>query len=449
MQKIRKKLILGAMAISLLSAIIISVSIYELEMMIDGQKMILKMHRPAMNALNQMKTSLFDATQEAYAYVLLNSPEEKDGFYSAMNVFDDMLEQDLSIEKSFGIYHDEIQTLEQIKILKKEFMKHAETMFSSYEKNSSIDAESAKLFEDSKNSILLKVDALINSERDELRDIQDSSVSNSTSSVYMITILSGVTLFSIIIFSIVFSRKFTKTIEEKIRLERQLGESNAKLKNEKLAAIGEIASRMAHDLKNPLNVIKTCLALLKISPQNSDEKNSECLQRIEKSADNMQHQIEDVMNFVRTKPLQLDWHPVSEMIKSAISGVNKPESVIIEVKNPDETLKIQCDAQKIEVLLSNLITNALQAMDDQGKVTITVKEQEEFVSVEVQDTGPGIPNEIMDKIFEPLFTTKQTGTGLGLASVKNIVEQHGGTISVRNNPTTFEVRLSKKIKNRT
>lgn len=97
----------------------------------------------------------------------------------------------------------------------------------------------------------------------------------------------------------------------------------------------------------------------------------------------------------------------------------------------------------MEVVFSNLITNAVQAIENNGELNLRINEEPKEVIVEIEDSGSGIPQENISKIFEPLFTTKPTGTGLGLVSCKNIVEQHGGTISICNNPTVFTVKLPK------
>ena len=101
----------------------------------------------------------------------------------------------------------------------------------------------------------------------------------------------------------------------------------------------------------------------------------------------------------------------------------------------------------MEVVFSNLITNAVQAIENNGELNLRINEEPNEVIVEIEDSGPGIPQENISKIFDPLFTTKPTGTGLGLVSCKNIVEQHGGTISVRNNPTVFSCEIAKKFQN--
>ncbi len=84
-------------------------------------------------------------------------------------------------------------------------------------------------------------------------------------------------------------------------------------------------------------------------------------------------------------------------------------------------------------------------MENSGEIKVRIKENENDVDIEIEDSGPGIPEDKIEQIFDPLFTTKSTGTGLGLVSCKNIIEQHKGTISVKNNPTIFEIILPKKV----
>jgi len=108
-----------------------------------------------------------------------------------------------------------------------------------------------------------------------------------------------------------------------------------------------------------------------------------------------------------------------------------------------------CDSTKIEVALTNLIMNSIQAMNNSGQVDIRLFEDQKGVVIQVGDRGCGIPDDVMPKIFEPLFTTKQEGTGLGLASCKKIIEQHGGTISVSSAPgkgTVFTIHIPRNMK---
>ncbi len=216
--------------------------------------------------------------------------------------------------------------------------------------------------------------------------------------------------------------------EERLRLER-------------LAAIGELASRLAHDLRNPLGVIKTTLGILKAKHTPDDQKMKELYDRVDSAILRITHQINDVLLFVRKSPMDMEEVSMLDMINSVLEKISIPESVDVRVSNTD--IRIRCDATKIDAMLTNLLLNAVQAVGENGIVSIRLFDSENTATIEIEDSGHGIPDEILPRIFEPLFTTKQKGTGLGLASCKNIVTEHKGTISVKNNPTTFIVTLPK------
>lgn len=212
------------------------------------------------------------------------------------------------------------------------------------------------------------------------------------------------------------------------------------VKSEKLSAIGQLASRLAHDIRNPLSVIKNTVEIAK-NNQALDEKTASQLDRIDRAASKINYQISDTLDFVRTTQLQIKENSIKRILSHVVDRIEKPSTVIINLPESDHTVK--CDAEKLEVAIANLITNSIQAMDGDGTINIRVNDQDKFHTLEIEDSGPGIPENILPKIFEPLFTTKPKGTGLGLATVKNIVEQHNGSIYVKNNPTVFTIHLPK------
>ncbi|MBI5378340.1 MAG: PAS domain-containing protein [Thaumarchaeota archaeon] len=220
-----------------------------------------------------------------------------------------------------------------------------------------------------------------------------------------------------------------KTIqEERLRLER-------------FAAIGELSSRLAHDLRNPLGVIKTTLEILKIKNIPNDEKMKELYDRMDSAIQRITHQINDVLLFVRKSPMKIEEVSMLELINSSLEKITVPKSVDVKISGND--VRIYCDATKIDAMFTNLLLNAVQAVEEDGIISIRLFDIGDAVTIEIEDSGHGIPDEILPKIFEPLFTTKQKGTGLGLASCKNITAEHKGTISVKNNPTTFIITLPK------
>jgi signal transduction histidine kinase len=173
----------------------------------------------------------------------------------------------------------------------------------------------------------------------------------------------------------------------------------------------------------------------------SDSIITKRLELIEKSIDRISHQVDDVLGYVRNSPLKPTSVSLRTLIQGSIDKINVPPDVIITLSDSD--IIVDCDSVKLDAVFINLIVNAIQAMSQGGTLEINIKSDGDYAVISFIDSGLGIPEEFINKIFEPLFTTKQKGTGLGLASCKNIIEQHHGSISVKNNPTTFTIRFPK------
>jgi signal transduction histidine kinase len=130
------------------------------------------------------------------------------------------------------------------------------------------------------------------------------------------------------------------------------------------------------------------------------------------------------------------------ILNESVSYVDKPDNISINL--PQNDLTISCDATKLQRVFTNIIANSIQALEKGGTITVQISEQNDDAIVQLSDTGPGIPAEVLPKIFEPLFTTKNDGTGLGLSTCKKIIEEdHNGSISAKNNPTTFVIKIPK------
>jgi len=229
-----------------------------------------------------------------------------------------------------------------------------------------------------------------------------------------------------------------------IRNENLLSEVESKtaelVKSERLATIGTMASRIAHDLKQPLTVMTTYADML--TPEilsKLDFKDREKWLRLQNSIFDMNRIIEDVLDFARTAEIKKKKSSLLRILKLSLNPVKSTYGIVINL--PENDIFLRCDPRKIEGVISNLLNNAVQALDGQGEIDITMSADSEFVTIQVRDSGSGIDKENLDKIFEPMFTTKKTGTGLGLVICKSIIEQHGGSISVSNKPTTFTIKL--------
>ena len=212
---------------------------------------------------------------------------------------------------------------------------------------------------------------------------------------------------------------------------------------EKLSSIGELASRLAHDIRNPLTIIKVTLDLIKTKNKNLTPEEVEKFERVDNAMYRITHQIDNVLDFIKGKPLKFEKYSIKDIIDSVIVDLPKSDKISIEIVS--EESEIECDFEAMKVILINLIINAIQAIKGEGKIKISSKIRGDKVVIEIEDSGPGIPEEILEKIFEPLYTTKEEGTGLGLVSCKSLVEQHHGKISVKSNPTRFIIELPKNL----
>lgn len=229
---------------------------------------------------------------------------------------------------------------------------------------------------------------------------------------------------------------------QKLVLESEVREKTEKLiKAERLSAIGELASRLAHDLKNPLSVVKGTAQLIRITNKNLDELTLKRIELIEGAIFRMTHQIDGVLDYVKETPLVLNQaSSLNEIVISALQTLLIPTNITINF--PKDDIVLLCDSHKMQIVFSNIILNSIQSIGAaKGTINIRTKKKQNRIEIRIEDSGPGISDQSLGKIFDPLFTTKQEGTGLGLASCKNIIEQHKGTISVSNKPTSFTISL--------
>ena len=217
------------------------------------------------------------------------------------------------------------------------------------------------------------------------------------------------------------------------------------IENEKLVVIGQLASNIAHDIRNPLATIRS--SVTRIEKQNKDANDTvkQETERIKRSISRMNHQVEDVLNYVRITPLNLSENSVNELINTCANSLVLPQNIKVNI--PTQDIEISCDNDKFRVVIENLILNAAQAIgDNNGEITIKTAQDDENITISFENNGPNIPEEDLEKVFRPLFTSKLKGTGLGLSSCMNIINQHNGTITVTNNPVTFTVKIPKNLR---
>ena len=211
-------------------------------------------------------------------------------------------------------------------------------------------------------------------------------------------------------------------------------------KKEKLSVIGQLSSNIAHDIRNPLGAIKNSGVIIDKENKNSNEIISRELKRINISVRRISHQVEEVLNYVRTTPMILKSYSINQTLQEAIDTLDIPQNISINIPKNDITIKF--DHEKILIVFINIILNAIQSIGDKnGIITITTSETSSDITLEFENSGPNISSNDLKHIFDTLFTTKLEGTGLGLSSCKNIIEQHNGEIYATSDPVTFSIKL--------
>ena len=212
---------------------------------------------------------------------------------------------------------------------------------------------------------------------------------------------------------------------------------------DRLAALGEMAAAIAHEVKNPLAGIEVMAGILKRQLADSQDAQS-ILGDIIKEAKMANAIVLEVLDFVRPIRLQVERISIADAIRDAVSMAESHVTrgnVRVEVDAPGHLPSIQGDPLQLRQIFTNLLTNAFEALGGDGRVRIVAtalneegpaggEPQGPMVQIEVTDNGPGMPVDVIDKIFSPFFTTKPQGSGLGLAIVRKIVDAHDGRIDV-------------------
>lgn len=233
----------------------------------------------------------------------------------------------------------------------------------------------------------------------------------------------------------------TATHEAQRQLSRsleELAQAQSKLvRRERLAALGELAAVVAHEVRNPLAAIYNSLSALK-KQLTFDGEAAVLFSIIEEEAARLNRTVSDLLSYAR--PLEPDRRPedLAELTREVVR-VHKGEAIESEVLVSDGFEPVSADPILMRLALSNLVTNALQSMPGGGKLTITLAdarhEDRDAVSIAVRDTGKGIPPNVLPRVFEPFFTTRASGAGLGLAVVRRIVEAHDGIVTAESDGT--------------
>jgi len=224
---------------------------------------------------------------------------------------------------------------------------------------------------------------------------------------------------------------------EKIEAEhaRLLTEAEL-LKKERLSVLGQLTATVAHELRNPLSAIRNTLFSVKELANNAGLKLDRPIGRMERSIERCNRIIGDLLEYARTRELRRSTVDIESWLREVLAEQTVPAAVSLKEDFRTPGAAVSIDGERVRRVVINLIDNAAQALAEmppdggERRITVHTVMVEDAIELIVEDTGPGIPPENRARIFEPLFSTKSFGTGLGLATVKQIVGQHGGTIDV-------------------
>ena len=224
----------------------------------------------------------------------------------------------------------------------------------------------------------------------------------------------------------IFDISTRKTLEEQVVSQKQM------------ATIGQVAATVSHELRNPLGAISNSMAFLRQMTADRELGIERALDRVDRNIERCNTIITDLLEYTSQKELSRAATPIAAWLTELLRAHEPPGDIVLErdLRADDEVV---IDREKLGQVVVNLIENAAQALQDPAwdvpegrelRITVRTESAGPHVRLSVIDTGPGIPEHVMPRIFEPLFTTKSFGVGLGLPTVRQIVEQHGGTLRV-------------------
>ncbi len=247
------------------------------------------------------------------------------------------------------------------------------------------------------------------------------------------------------------AQSFNEMTRDLLRTRRKMEEANKKLvQAEKLASIGRISATIAHEIRNPLTSVKLNIQkILQSGDLNQDEK--EHLNITQEGIVQIEKFIKELLNFTRVSDLHLERFSVEQILDEAVKMVHssfEEKRIILERDYAKNLPPVLVDGDKMRQVFLNVLRNAAEAVDEGGRISLALSRAHQdgvkTIRVEISDDGCGIPEKDWENIFEPLFTTKPSGFGLGLSNARKIIEQHKGSIRVikkREKGTSFEVQI--------
>ena len=232
------------------------------------------------------------------------------------------------------------------------------------------------------------------------------------------------------------------------QMTRDLKQSRDQLiQAERLATAGKMSASFAHEIRNPLSSMRMLAQMLMQKPEMSQEQHQQSLRYILEEIERIDSIVKGLMDFARPATLNLEQQsltPVLQAVLDLMEANLAHHKIQLVLDLSPETPEIQFDSDKLKQTFMNVVLNAMEAMPQGGVLKVSTLTEDDSVCIQVVDTSVGIPAEDLEHLFEPFFTRKTRGTGLGLANVKRILEEHGGSVEIESGPdegTTVWMRL--------
>jgi len=232
-------------------------------------------------------------------------------------------------------------------------------------------------------------------------------------------------------------KEYSERLEEMVaERTKELREAQEELvRKERLTLLGHFSGSISHELRNPLGVIDSSVYYLKMKLGDSDEKVGQHLERIKASVSSATAIVQSLLNLTRMKKPDAEPHDLIVIVSESLGSSKIPDTVAVERHFPDTEIPVKVEREQIRMALKNIVKNAVKAMEGAGTLSVTIRKTENGqVELIAKDTGPGIQPEDLEKVFQPLFSTKVQGIGFGLSITKMITENHGGTIKAESEP---------------
>jgi signal transduction histidine kinase len=398
----------------------------------------------------ELETAMFDQSDVIWRYLSGMDPTAKKEFHLAGEVVD-YWQQRWAAE----LRPEEMALADQVGAIQQQIQTAADSVFRLFDSGHRQEAF-ATAQRDLKGRLL---PALTRMNREIYRRARESSVRGAYARLEEILASQERVLLVIVVLSLgggllgswLISRSLARPLQELTGAMAVVGAGKleALVQSEKLASIGEMAAAVAHGLRNPLASLRAAAQMVRHHPEAPSSRDH--LDAIVEEVDRLDRRISHLLSFSRPAP----FHPLQESVPRLVEGLLPAFSQLLQERGIELQLdlplslpEVRVDPMQLEQALVEIVSNALDAMPAGGRLRIAATSDGSRpangpVTIEIADTGPGIPDQVLPSVCEPFFTTRQEGTGLGLAIAKRYVEQNGGRLEITSRPggTTVRVHL--------